>query len=367
MSADDLRHMETALALAEKGRGFVSPNPMVGAILVKDGRVISEGYHRRFGSDHAEVEAIQKAGGAARGATLYVTLEPCDHFGKTPPCSKRILEAGIARVVSAMEDPNPEVKGNGHRRLKAGGVEVTTGVFEKKARRLNEIFIKHISTGLPFVIAKCAATLDGFIATKTGDSRWVSGEASRRYVHRLRHTVDAIMVGAGTARTDDPSLTTRLEGLEGRDPIRVILDPVLSISEKARALTLESDAQTILVAGPGAPEKKKKAIEKTGARVMEAPEKDGLTDMKWLRARLGEMGISGLLIEGGSRVMASAFRAGIVDKVVFFYAPKIMAGGGFPICGGPGPDSMDGCVRLTDVSARMSGDDVMIEGYPLWG
>ena len=362
---DGQKYMEMALKLAEKGKGFTSPNPMVGAVIVKDDVVISTGHHRKAGGDHAEVDAIKKAGEAARGATIYVNLEPCNHVGRTPPCSERILSAGIKRVVSAMDDPNPGVKGGGHQHLKEHGVDIVRGVCENQARRLNEIFIKNSVTGLPFVIVKCAATLDGRIAARSGDSRWVSGEESRDYVHGLRHLTDAIMVGIGTAMQDDPSLTTRLNGMKGRDPIRVILDSKLSISENARVFHLDSDAKTLVAAGSAVSMEKKKAIEKTGAQVMECPMTDGLIDMGQLVKKLGGMGITSLLIEGGSRVIASAFASGVVDKVIFFYAPKIMGGDGIPMCDGPGPDSMDGCIRLKNIATRMFGDDVMIEGYPI--
>jgi len=360
---NDHKYMEMALRLAERGKGFVSPNPMVGAVIVKNDAVISTGWHRKAGGDHAEIIAIKEAGEKAGGSTLYVTLEPCSHTGRTPPCAEAILSAGVKRVVSAMEDPNPGVKGGGNRYLREQGVEVTCGILEERAKRLNEIFIKNTASGLPFVIVKCAATLDGRIAAKTGDSRWVSGEKSRAYVHGLRHMADAIMVGVGTARKDNPALTTRLSGVKGRDPERVILDVNLSISENARALTIESDADAVIVTGGDVSPAKKRAIQKTGARVIDSPLKDGLIDMGALVRRLGEMGITSLLIEGGSRVIGSAFRAGIVDKALFFYAPKIMGGDGIPICAGPGPDFMDGCIRMKNIAARMFGDDVMIEGY----
>jgi len=364
---DDQKYMKMALELAQKGRGFTSPNPMVGAVIVKDGAVISTGYHRKAGEDHAEADAIKQAGEGAKGATLYVNLEPCNHVGRTPPCSQRILAAGIKRVVSAMKDPNPGVKGGGNRHLKDHGVDVVCGVCEDQARRLNEIFIKNSVTGLPFVIVKCAATLDGRIASSNGDSRWVTGEESREYVHGLRHLTDAIMVGVGTAIQDDPSLTTRLQGMKGRDPLRVILDSKLSIPEHARVFHLDSDAKTLVAAGTGVSPEKKSAIEKTGAQVVECPMANGGIDLGRLVERLGKMGITSLLIEGGSRVIASAFSAGIVDKIMFFYAPKIMGGDGIPMCQGPGPDAMKGCLAVKHIAVRMFGDDLMVEGYPVKG
>ena len=241
--------METALELAARGAGYTSPNPMVGAVVVRNGAIVGQGWHRKAGGPHAEVHAIDDAGERARGATLFVTLEPCNHIGRTPPCTLKILSAGIRHVVMAMADPNPDVRGGGADFLINNGITVETGVCEDQARRLNEIFIKYIQTKRPFVILKCAATLDGRIATRTGDSRWVTGEASRNYVHELRHRMDAIMVGINTVKTDNPHLTTRLEGKTGVDPVRIILDTNLSIPEDANVLQIPSAADTIIVTG----------------------------------------------------------------------------------------------------------------------
>lgn len=361
---DDQHFMQMALDLAIKGEGFTSPNPMVGAVVVKDGKVVGDGFHEVCGGPHAEVNAIDAAGKLAAGATLFVTLEPCNHTGRTPPCTEKILNAGITRVVVAMPDPNGNVVGGGSEHLKQHGIEVTTGVCEAQAQKQNEVFIKYVRTGQPFVIAKCAATLDGRIATRTGDSKWVTGEAARRFVHHLRHAVDAIMVGINTVHKDDPSLTTRLEDREGKDPIRIILDTHLSIVPDARVLHQASAADTILVAGKGVGHNKKTVLEKAGVRVIEASLKNNRIDMASLLVQLGAMGISSLLIEGGSRVLASAFRAGIVDKVQFFYAPKILGGDdGVPICRGPGAELMSQSVALKDISVHLFGDDVLIEGY----
>lgn len=361
---DERYFMKMALTLAIKGQGFTSPNPMVGAVIVKDGKVVGKGYHKAVGSAHAEVNAIDDAGILARGGTLYVTLEPCNHTGRTPPCTEKILEAGIRRVIVAMDDPNPDVKGGGIGYLKKQGINVMLGVCENEAKKINEAFIKYVNTRRPFVILKCAATLDGRIATRTGDSRWVSGEESRMYVHRLRHAADAIMVGIDTVKKDDPSLTTRLNDMKGKDPARVILDTYLSISEDAKVLRLDSDSDTIIVTGGAVSSDKKDRIEKKGALVIESPVKDGLIDLDSLMDRLGAMGITSLLIEGGSRVIASALTAGIADKIIFFYAPKILGGDdGVPVCKGPGPALMNGCIPVKDINVRRFGDDVMIEGY----
>ncbi len=356
--------MKTALALAERGKGFTSPNPMVGAVVVKNKKIIGRGWHQAVGEAHAEVNAINDAGITARGADMYVTLEPCNHTGRTGPCTKKILEAGISRIVVAMEDPNPDVKGGGINFLKNQGVEVDLGICGEEAAKLNESFVKYIKTKKPFVILKCASTLDGRIATRTGDSKWISGEKSRLFVHELRHAADAIMVGIGTVKTDDPSLTTRLEHVEGRDPVRIILDTELSIDPDAKVLSLESEAETIVVTGGLAQKKKKKLIEKKGSKVIEISCQDGRIDLNALIDFLGESGITSLLIEGGSRVIASSLTQEIIDKVFFFYGPKILGGDdGVPICRGRGPELMSQSMPVKEISIRRFDDDIMIEGY----
>jgi len=356
--------MKIALDLAKKGEGFTSPNPMVGAVIVKEGKVVGTGFHKALGEAHAEVVAIDEAGDSAKGATLYVTLEPCNHTGITPPCTGKIVDANINRVIVAMKDPNPDVKGGGIDYLKQHGIDIVLGVCKDKAKKLNEAFIKYIGTKRPFVIIKCAATLDGRIATKTGDSRWVSGKESRAFVHRLRHAVDAIMIGINTVKQDDPSLTTRLNDLKGHDPFRIILDTHLAISENAKVLRLNSASDTIIVTGNSISEKKKTQIENKRIRIIKSPVKDGLIDLDSLMDRLGDFNITSVLIEGGSRVIAKALDEKIVDKIIFFYAPKIMGGDdGVPVCKGQGPDLMKDCIPVKDINVRRFGDDVMIEGY----
>jgi diaminohydroxyphosphoribosylaminopyrimidine deaminase/5-amino-6-(5-phosphoribosylamino)uracil reductase len=360
---DDEHFMKKALALARKGQGYTSPNPMVGAVVVKSGNVIGRGFHRIVGQAHAEVNALEDAGSNANGATLYVNLEPCNHFGRTPPCTRKIIEAGVKRVVMAMEDPNTKA-GGGAAALQEHGIEVQTGVCRKQATVLNEAFIKYVSAKCPFVILKCAATLDGRLATRTGDSRWVTGEKARRFVHRLRHAVDAILVGIGTIQADNPSLTTRLGSKKGVDPIRIVLDTHLSISPDARILKLDSKSDTILVTGKMISGAKKQSLEKRGVRILPQPLKEHRIDLESLMIRLGSMGITSLLVEGGSRIIASAFRSGIVDKALFFYGPKILGGDdGFPICRGAGPELMNDSIRVKNIRVRRFGDDVMIEGY----
>jgi diaminohydroxyphosphoribosylaminopyrimidine deaminase/5-amino-6-(5-phosphoribosylamino)uracil reductase len=360
---DDEYFMTMALDLARKGQGYTSPNPMVGAVVVKDGEVIGSGYHQAVGLAHAEVNAIEDAGAQTKGATLYVNLEPCNHTGRTPPCTRKILDAGIKRVVVAMEDPNTKA-GGGAALLRRHGIEVLIGVCEEPAKKLNEAFLKYVHTKRPFVLLKCAATLDGRIATRSGDSKWVTGEKARKFVHQLRHAVDAILVGIGTIQADDPSLTTRLDSGNGLDPVRIVLDTHLSISPSARILQLDSNSDTILVTGDRVPANKRRAVKKKGVRLIELPiHKDGI-EMQPLMDRLGKMGITSLLVEGGSRVIASAFSSGIVDKVLFFYAPKILGGDdGIPICRGPGPERMKDCIRIKNIRVQRFDDDVMIEGY----
>jgi diaminohydroxyphosphoribosylaminopyrimidine deaminase/5-amino-6-(5-phosphoribosylamino)uracil reductase len=361
----DERFMKEALTLARKGWGYTSPNPMVGAVVVRDGKIVGRGYHEAAGRPHAEVGALADAGENARGATLYVNLEPCNHDGRTPPCTQAILSAGISRVVAAMDDPNPGVAGGGNAFLQSRGVTVTRGVLEDEARRLNEVFVKFVGAQQPFVVLKCAATLDGRIATRTRDSKWVTGSRARSYVHEIRHGLDAIMVGIGTVISDDPSLTTRrAKGREGLDPVRIVLDTKLSVPEDAKVLRSSPDADTILVTGRAVSAAKRTVLRSRGVKVLEAPLRRGQINLNSLMNRLGYIGITSLLIEGGSQVIASALRARVVDKILFFYAPKIMGGSdGVPICGGPGPDYMRQCIPIRDMALHPMGEDFLVEGY----
>ena len=347
---------------------------MVGAVVVKDGVLVGRGYHAKVGHAHAEVNAIDDAGDQARGATLYVTLEPCNHVGRTPPCTQKIIEAGIQRVVMAMADPNPDVHGGGADYLKGQGLEVALGICEARARRLNEAFIKNVQTGLPFIILKCAATLDGQIATRTGDARWVTGSGARQHVHKIRHAVDAILVGVNTVKQDNPRLTTRLPDINGalqaKDPVRIILDTRLSIPPAAKVLQQRSDAATIIVVGDrsmGADQCELRAqLISRGAQIVEAPEKDGRIDIQSLPEILGGLGITSVLIEGGGTVIAAALRASIVDKIMLFFAPKLLGGNdGVPVCRGPGAATMDQSIAVTDIRLQRFGDDILIEGYPV--
>jgi len=363
---DDEYFMKKALDLASKGQGETSPNPMVGAVIVKDGNIVGKGYHRSAGKAHAEVNAIDNAGINAENATLYVTLEPCNHQGRTPPCTEKILEAGIQRLVVAMEDPNPDVKGGGMTYLASRGITVVSGILRAEAARQNEVFIKFVKKKQPFVILKCAATLDGQIATRTGDAKWVTGEKARQYVHSLRHMADAILVGIGTVRKDNPRLTTRLPNKGGRNPIRIILDTNLTISEEANVIQSTSEAETWVISGkyPASSMAKRDRLEKAGARLMEVPICHGRIDLPQLMQLLGRNHITSLLIEGGGDIIASAVSAGIVDKIMFFYAPKLLGGNdGVPICRGKGTGLMKDAWPVTGITVRRFDDDVMITGY----
>lgn len=363
---NDNDYMALALELAAKGAGRVSPNPMVGAVVVQNERVVGRGYHQAVGGPHAEVHALDDAGEAAQGATLYVTLEPCNHHGRTPPCTEKILRAGVKKVVVAMADPNPKVRGGGNAYLKDKGLEVTCGVLEGEALRLNESFIKFIRTGQPFVVLKMAATLDGRIATSSGDARWVTGDRARELVHRMRHSVDAIMVGIGTVRADDPELTTRLPEADsdGVDPIRLVLDTHLSMPPGARMLCQQSEASTYIVCTADADKGRRRALSDAGAEILEVPLHEGRIDLVDLVKRLGEMEISSLLIEGGAAVAGSALRSGIVDKVALFFAPKLLGGEGTPMCAGPGPEWMKQALAIEKMTVEHVGADILIQGYP---
>lgn len=360
----DIKYMKRALELAKKGIGYTNPNPLVGAVIVKDGRIIGEGYHEIYGGNHAEVNAFKNAVEAVEGATMYVTLEPCSHYGKTPPCADKIVQKGIKKVVVALEDPNPEVAGRGIKLLRNNGIEVVTGVLEEESRRLNEIFLKYITTGLPFCILKTAMTLDGKIAAYTGDSKWITNEEARNYVHNIRHRVSAIMVGIGTILQDDPFLNTRLQSGNGSDPIRVVVDTRARIPLKANVLNMKSNAGTIIVTTELAQKEKIKELEYMGAEIITTPLKDNRVDLGYLMKVLGERKIDSVLLEGGSELNYSAMEAGIIDKVNAFIAPKFIGGreAKTPI-GGIGISMMKDAVMLKAIEIHRVGEDIMVEGY----
>ena len=355
--------MAQALVAAASADHWTSPNPMVGALVVRDGEVIATGVHRRAGEPHAEVLALREAGEAARGAELYLTLEPCTHQGRTPPCAPAVIAAGVRRVVVAMADPNPQVNGSGIAALRAAGIEVVTGVLEGRARRLNEFFVKRVTTGLPFVTAKFAVSLDGRIATHTGDSKWITSEEARAEVHRLRHAHDAILVGANTVIRDDPNLTTRLPDGNGRQPLRVVVDSRLRVPFEARIFQHESGS-VLLATSDRARADRLREFEERGVPVSVLPAEHGRVGLVDLLKRLVELDVISLLIEGGSSMHGSAFDQGLVDKVVAFIAPRIIGGVEAPAAvGGRGVDELIDSRPLRDVEVRQLGPDVMLAGY----
>jgi len=362
----DKKFMREAIRRAKKGLGRTSPNPAVGAVIVRRGKIIASGYHKRAGGPHAEIEALEKVGGKADADdTLYVTLEPCNHYGRTPPCTHAILKSGIKRVVVGMRDPNPEVEGEGCHWLFERGIQVKTGVLESECRKLIENFIKFVSTGRPFVIAKSAMTLDGWTAVSTGDSKWITNEMSRRFVHRLRNRVDSLMVGIGTVLSDDPSLTTRLPYEKGRDPVRIILDTHLRMSRHAAVINHDSASKTLIMVGDHVSSKKINGLQKEGVAIMKCPTEEGRIELTGLMDILGKESLTSVLLEGGSTLMGAMIRKKLIDKFYIFKAPKILGSGdGRPMAAGPGPTRMDECLGLKDIQVKRFNDDILIAGYP---
>ncbi len=356
----DEAFLKRALRLARKGQGYVSPNPMVGAVVVREDRVVGEGFHQRFGGDHAEVEALRAAGEESRGATLYVNLEPCSHHGKTPPCVDRIVETGVARVVIGTRDPNPLVNGKGIEILRSKGIEVTVGVLENECRDLNRAYFKYVATGLPFTTLKLAQTLDGRIATQSGESRWITSHDARRTAHQMRSEHDAVMVGIGTVLADDPELTVRL--VKGPNPRRIILDSLLRIPLEAKVLATPLAYKTVVVTTLKAPWDTIESLEERGAAVwvMEA-DASGRVSLPTLWQRLGEEGIISVLVEGGSAVLTEVLRARLGDRFALFVAPKLL-GSGIPAVGDLGIQAVTEAFELGDVSRRTVGGDLLITG-----
>ncbi len=356
----DRLFMREALALARRGRGSTSPNPMVGALVVAGSEIVGRGYHLRAGEPHAEVLALREAGERARGATLYVTLEPCAHWGRTPPCTEAIIQAGIRRVVAAMVDPDENVRGRGLRRLAEAGLQTRVGVEEEDARRLNEAYVKHRTRGMPFVTAKWAMTLDGRIATRSGESRWISSEASRALVHRHRATTDAILVGIGTVLADDPQLTARPP--IPRTPWRVVLDSRLRIPLSARVLA--QDGTPVVVATTSRAESAaRRALEDRGVEVLVFDGPDGRVDLPALLRELAGRGVMSLLVEGGGTVHGAFLDAGLVDRVMVFVGPCLVGGPSPGPVAGSGVARLAEAWRLSDLSVRRIGEDIVIEGY----
>ncbi|KJS23210.1 MAG: hypothetical protein VR72_02095 [Clostridiaceae bacterium BRH_c20a] len=359
----DEKYMELALELAQKAAGRTSPNPLVGAVIVKDNKIIGQGYHKKAGTPHAERIALLEAGEKAQDADLYVTLEPCNHFGRTPPCTEAIIAAKLKNVYVAVLDPNPLVAGQGIMRLRNMGLNVVTGIKEQEARRLNEVFFKYIITKLPYVVLKSASSLDGKIATREGHSQWITGEKARNFGHKLRNMYDAIMVGSGTVLVDDPQLTCRLEN--GKDPIRIIVDSKLSISPEAKVLNLKSTAPTIIATTKDAPrEKYQRLVSK--AEILEVNSGDRV-DLKQLIKILGDREITSILVEGGATLSGSLIEEKLIDKFYLFYAPLIIRGSSAPgFAGGLGPARLEDALKLKDVAIRKIGEDILVTAYPYY-
>ncbi len=356
-------YMRRALRLARRAQGTTSPNPAVGAVLVRDGEIVGEGHTQPSGQEHAEIVALRQAGEKARGSTLYVSLEPCSHHGRTPPCTDAIIQAGVSEVRFATLDRNPQVGGSGRHALERAGIAVAAGEEEESTVRLNEAFFKWVTTGLPYVTAKFAASLDGKIATRTGDSRWITGEAARRRAHRLRAMSDAVMVGVGTVLTDDPQLTARnrQDRPLRRQPIRIVVD---SMGRTPTGARLFQEQGQILVAGAQVPQEHKESLERAGAEVMDLPAGDSSVDLKALLALLGQRDVTSVLVEGGSTLLGSLFDQRLVDKVVAFIAPVIIGGASATTAvGGDGSATIAQALRLCEVHTTRLGTDLMVEGY----
>ena len=362
---NDERYMRVALTLAQKGCGYVNPNPMVGAVIVKDGRIIGQGWHEKYGQLHAERNALANCEQPPEGATMYVTLEPCCHFGKTPPCTDAILQSKIARVVIGSLDPNPLVSGKGISILQNGGVEVAAGVLEPECNKLNEIFFHFITTGKPFVLMKYAMTMDGKIATAAGKSKWITGELARNNVHKYRHRYAAIMVGVGTVLADDPMLTCRMEN--GKNPARIICDTNLRTPVASNVVATANLADTI-IATSCTEGKKHKPYSDAGCEVLVVSRKNGQADLNHLMQALGKRNIDSVLLEGGGELNFSALRSGIVNRVHAYISPKIFGGSGAktPV-GGTGISEVSECFGLKTQRITWLDEDLLIESeveYP---
>lgn len=360
MMQNEIQYMKRALKLGLKGIGFVNPNPLVGAVIVKDGSIIGEGYHERYGGLHAEINAISRCTQSPEGATMFVTLEPCCHFGKTPPCCDALIKARISKVVCAMPDPHEVVAGKGFQRLRDAGIEVVCGVLEKEALQINEIFVKYITTKQPFTVLKSAMTLDGKTASTTGNSKWISGEKSRAHVHKLRHRMSAVMVGINTVIADDPELTARVKG--GRNPIRIVIDSKLRIPIGAKALNAK--AQTFIITGLDADDVKARRLSDLGASIIRFPLFEGKIPLKSVMTELGNRGIDSVLIEGGGVLNSHALNEGIVDKIITFIAPKLIGGANAPtFFEGIGIADIENALKINFTNVSKTGEDIMLESY----
>lgn len=360
---DDHKYMQRAIALSQKGSGFVNPNPLVGAVIVKDDQIIGEGYHEYFGGPHSEVNAIESAAGKCAGATLYVTLEPCNHFGKTPPCSERIINEKFAKVIYGLKDPNPAVYGDGAGQMKSAGLKVMGGLLEKEIKKSNEIFVKYSANNIPYCAIKTAMTLDGKIATYTGDSKWISNEKSRGWVHELRHKYAAIMIGVNTVIKDDPLLTDRSGNPIKKNPVRIVVDSSARTPLHAKILDT-TEAETVVAVTDQANKKSLDEFRKKGVTIIQCPPLDGKVNLAYLLKELGKKGIDSILLEGGSQLNFSALNEGIIDKVYSFISPKMIGGtdATTPI-GGEGFERIDDAITLNIDQIRRFDEDILIEAY----
>lgn len=354
--------MRRALELAERGLGRTSPNPAVGAVVVRDGEVLAEAWHRRAGELHAERLALLEAGERARGADLYCTLEPCCHYGRTPPCTEVIIDSGIRKVWYAAGDPDPRCAGQGAEALRAAGITVHAGLLLPEAERLNEAYLYHKRTGLPFVVLKLACTLDGKVATRTGQSRWITGPEAREYVHELRDRSDAVLVGLGTVLADDPSLDVRLDREDVSHPLRIVVDSQARTPATARLLN--PDAPRLVAVTRGAPSGRVAALADTGADVLALPDIGGRVDLRALLTELGRREVMSVLCEGGATLAAALLGAGLVNKCLFFYAPKLLGGDGLPALGPLGTDELAQARQLRIENVKAFGPDLLVTAYP---
>ena len=357
---DDRRAMSAALALARRGLGNVWPNPAVGCVIVESGRVVGRGWTQPGGRPHAETAALARAGDAARGATAYVTLEPCSHWGKTPPCADALAAAGVRRVVASVEDPDPRVAGGGLARLREAGIAVESGLYRKEAAELNAGFFQRVRAGRPLVTLKLATSLDGRIATASGESRWITGPAARERTHLLRATHDAILVGTATVLADDPQLTCRLEGLEHRSPVRIALDRNLVIPHDVRLVAEARRTATWFITVSGSNPGRREALRDAGIEIFDAiPDESGQVDLRDVLRLLGERGLTRLLVEGGGRLAASLLRAGLVDRLVWLHAPLLLGGDGVPSVNALGLDTLAEAPDFELMSSATIGPDLL--------
>lgn len=360
---DEIAYMRLAIRIARQGCGWVNPNPMVGSVIVKDGRIIGQGYHKKYGELHAERNALANCQTPATDATLYVTLEPCCHHGRTPPCTEAIIESGIGRVVVGSSDPNPMVAGKGIAILRSYGIEVMENVARNECDKLNESFFHYIQNRTPYVVMKYAMTMDGKIATRTGKSRWITGAAARQRVHEDRHRYSAIMVGVGTVIADDPMLTCRLEN--GRNPLRIICDTSLRTPLQAKVVTTSDIAPTLIATAITDTNRHQPYLE-AGCEVMVIPQKDNHIDLNSLMKKLGEKQIDSLLLEGGGTLNWSALQSGIVNKVQAYIAPKLFGGSGKTPVEGLGIDHPEGAFLLSKPFITQVGEDILLESEVIW-